>query len=301
MIAKEKLIELYSAMVMCRMIAERAGVLAREANLSSGLDAGLGREATIAGVAVDLLAEDTLQAPRDVFVSHFLKGMPLDALIAGAIRSSNGRAQVAPRGNGNAFADLETACAAAKEHKATKDRRITVAFSDTEQTYPEAHRETHAWRLRTALRMASRDNLPLILVRYRAVRSETAEKPKRNGTRRRPADALEFGVPAIYVDGDDVVAVYRVASESIARARRRGGPTLIDCVADRSASSGGTAPAVAGSNGLNGFADPLAIMESHLAGKGLFNRGLRRKITEGFAPELEKATRSLAQPVQQRA
>lgn len=290
MISKEKLIELYSAMVMCRMIAERAGVLAREANLSSGLDAGLGREATIAGVAVDLLAEDTLQAPRDVFVSHFLKGMPLDALIAGAMRSSNGRAHVAARGDGNAFVDLETACAAAKEHKATKDGKITIAFTDTEQT--------HSGPLRTVLRMASRNNLPLIFVRYREVRREQEEKPKRIGKWRSLADALEFGVPAIYVDGDDAVAVFRVASESIARARRRGGPTLIDCIADRSAPGGGTSSAAAG---MNGFADPLAIMESHLAGKGLFNRGLRRKITEGFAPELEKATRSLAQPVQQRA
>jgi acetoin:2,6-dichlorophenolindophenol oxidoreductase subunit alpha len=280
LISKEKLIELYSAMVMCRMIAERAGRLAREGNLSSGLDAGLGREATIAGITVDLLPEDTLQATREAFVSSFLKGLPLDQLFAGAVRSSNGHAAAAKPVRGDAAmqeAHLVGACATAKEHKAAKRGKITVAFCDTEQTHPG--------RWRRSLDVASRHDLPIIFVRHREVSSEENETPRRGGKRKNP-EAMEHGVPVIYVDGDDVVAVYRVASESIARARQRRGPTLIDCLGDRGGLNGKTES--------HGLADPIAIMESHLAGKGLFNRGLRKKITEGFAPELDKATRSLS-------
>ncbi len=42
--------------------------------------------------------------------------------------------------------------------------------------------------------------------------------------------ALSCGVPAIFVDADDAVAIYRVAQESIGHARIGGGPALIECV-----------------------------------------------------------------------
>ena len=41
--------------------------------------------------------------------------------------------------------------------------------------------------------------------------------------------ARDYGFPGIIVDGSDVVAVWRVAQESIHRARNGAGPTLIDC------------------------------------------------------------------------
>jgi TPP-dependent pyruvate/acetoin dehydrogenase alpha subunit len=57
------------------------------------------------------------------------------------------------------------------------------------------------------------------------------------------------------VDGNDVVAVYRVASEAIAHARKGHGPTLIDCR-------------------LSIPADPLQNMRNYLIGKGLDARAL---------------------------
>jgi TPP-dependent pyruvate/acetoin dehydrogenase alpha subunit len=41
--------------------------------------------------------------------------------------------------------------------------------------------------------------------------------------------AAAYGIPGVVVDGNDVVAVYEVAGEAIARARRGEGPTLIEC------------------------------------------------------------------------
>jgi hypothetical protein len=42
--------------------------------------------------------------------------------------------------------------------------------------------------------------------------------------------SLACGVAGIAVDGDDAVAIYRVAQESIGRARAGGGPALMECV-----------------------------------------------------------------------
>lgn len=38
-----------------------------------------------------------------------------------------------------------------------------------------------------------------------------------------------YGMPGIEVDGNDVIAIYRVAGDAIERARRGGGPTLLEC------------------------------------------------------------------------
>ena len=41
--------------------------------------------------------------------------------------------------------------------------------------------------------------------------------------------AAAYGMPGVVVDGNDVEAVYEAAGEAIARARRREGPTLVEC------------------------------------------------------------------------
>jgi pyruvate dehydrogenase E1 component alpha subunit len=45
--------------------------------------------------------------------------------------------------------------------------------------------------------------------------------------------AIAYGFPGVQVDGNDVFAVYRAASEALARAREGKGPTLIECVTYR--------------------------------------------------------------------
>ncbi len=40
--------------------------------------------------------------------------------------------------------------------------------------------------------------------------------------------AAAFGIPGMVVDGNDVLAVHRVMKEAVDRARRGGGPTLIE-------------------------------------------------------------------------
>jgi len=66
--------------------------------------------------------------------------------------------------------------------------------------------------------------------------------------------ALRCGVPGISVDAQDAVAIYRVAQESIGRARAGGGAALIECV-----------PFVlAGGKGNGKPADAIAVLESSM-------------------------------------
>ncbi len=45
--------------------------------------------------------------------------------------------------------------------------------------------------------------------------------------------ALAYGMPGMVVDGNDILAVHKAATEAVARARSGGGPTFIECVTYR--------------------------------------------------------------------
>jgi TPP-dependent pyruvate/acetoin dehydrogenase alpha subunit len=91
------------------------------------------------------------------------------------------------------------------------------------------------------LKLAVEQKLPLVFIGF-------DEPESAHSLKRREIEAST--VPTITVDGADAVAVYRVASESIAYARNGKGPTLIDCLMSRDA-------------------DPVQNMAAYLAAKGL--------------------------------
>jgi pyruvate dehydrogenase E1 component alpha subunit len=80
-----------------------------------------------------------------------------------------------------------------------------------------------------AASLASRHRLPIIFM------VENCAQSHRNGTSVVHSDedlrdrAEAYGFPGITVDGNDLVAVWRVTQESIHRARTGAGPTLIEC------------------------------------------------------------------------
>ncbi|MGH9600436.1 MAG: thiamine pyrophosphate-dependent enzyme, partial [Terracidiphilus sp.] len=94
-------------------------------------------------------------------------------------------------------------------------------------------------------------------------------------------------LPAIVVDAHDAVALYRVAQEAIAHARRGGGPTMIACTPFRAA----------GASVNKRTGDPIAKMERYLAGKGLPASRLKAAVTAGFSRELDAAVEAAGRPV----
>lgn len=87
-----------------------------------------------------------------------------------------------------------------------------------------------------------------------------------------PAAGSHAAIPVIRVDGSDAVAVYRVAYESITRAREGGGPTIMECAAwplD-------VEPA-----------DPLLKLERYLTGKRLFRKDWKKRLEQRFGKSLD--------------
>ncbi len=239
MISREKLLELYTAMMKCRMLAGRAGTLKAEPRW----------EATYAAVALDLKARDAVAAAS---------GLPLIRAVRGAALARSLAALAKPR-RAATTNPLVDACDSARALKAAKSTHIAVAFFADRQVKPA--------QARKALSLAARRGLPVIFVSLRIAGAAPAFAPPGTDT----PEALAFGVPLITVDGADVAAVYRVASESFSRARQSRIPTLIDCVLD---------PA----------ADPVAQVEAWLAARGLFTPQLRRRVRSAITREMNAAT-----------
>jgi TPP-dependent pyruvate/acetoin dehydrogenase alpha subunit len=79
-------------------------------------------------------------------------------------------------------------------------------------------------------------------------------------------------IPVIRVDGSDAVAVFRVAHESIARAREGIGPTIMECAAWP---------------GDAEHPDPLEKLELYLDCKRLFQQGWKKRLENKYAQMLD--------------
>jgi len=170
---------------------------------------------------------------------------------------------------------LALAAGVALAGKMEKSSRITIAFCGDMVSLPEHCQE--------AMRFAGVHRLPILYVCWNS-------RPEADIALQTQA----CGFPCITVDGNDAVAVYRVASEATTHARKGNGPTLIECKTGFDSGPGDEQPQSA--------ADPLLNMEKYLTRKGLFSEESKRQIAAGFGRELDsagKSARKIAAPNKQ--
>jgi hypothetical protein len=152
---------------------------------------------------------------------------------------------------------LAMAAGAAIGRKAAGGDGVVIVFIDA---LPKNHA---VWR--EALQLAGDKRLPIIFVLL----------PQSNGTRAAmgvasiASEATRVGVIAIPVDAADAVAIYRVAFESLARARRGTGATLIIATHFKLEDAPRHKTSVA--------QDPLAHMRAYLRDKGLLKVAAKKK------------------------
>jgi len=84
-----------------------------------------------------------------------------------------------------------------------------------------------------SLNLAKVWNLPAIFVVEDNGYAEATSATYSIGAESNAERARGFGLPAVRVDGHDFFAVYEAANEAIDRARRGGGPSLLDCQVNR--------------------------------------------------------------------
>ena len=278
LISLQKLRELYSMMLQGRLLDERARILEKQAGFENNQYSSVGLEATAVGAAVDLRPADTLAPSHCDFVLSYLKGAPLTAMFSQLYgrnaRPENGRSFPEDRRyaqlnivlvTSTIAAQLEVCIDIAFANQRGKNDNVVMAFSG------EGSIPMNDWH--DALRFAGRRNLPIVFVSQSQLSAGSVSVDLESAGDDTRSQAGGYGFPGITVDGNDVVAVYRVAQEAIERARAGGGPTLIEAQTFPGYVSG----------------DPIAAMERYLTAKGLFSDDWKKQTIALFQRELDAA------------
>jgi TPP-dependent pyruvate/acetoin dehydrogenase alpha subunit len=290
LISAERLWELYSAMLRCRAIAERAGELVRAGVPAKPLSRALGREAMYAGVLVGLQQSDVLLATPEDRLAEFLHGVSLGELFAPFAASKQARRKKTsstkkaslPPPVPTPKAQLHMANGAALALKPQKGDPLAVALCGAGAAKDETWKQ--------ALAFAGAHMLPILFVCYAEARKTSGRAAIYARFDELHALAQAAQVPAIAVDAQDAVAVYRVTSESISRARLRRGPTVIACLAHPTLQA---AERDEDAGSQTSASEAVRGMETYLDRKSLFDPARKARLMTAFMRQLDRTTRRL--------
>lgn len=296
-ISDEKLKQLYSTMLKCRMLEEKARMLFKQGKFAGNYYAAVGQEATEVGCAIDLKPEDTVAPSHRDFIANFIKGTPLNLmysqLYARTASPDKGRSSPAHCGYAplniitpasTIAAQLNIGTGVALAYKMQKKPFIAMAFSGDGST------SLGFWH--EALNFAGVQNLPIVYVIQNNRWAESVNINLQTKVEDLSVKAQAYGFPGITVDGNDVVAVYRVAQEAIHRARTGGGPTLIECKTYRWYGHSEIDPAKYRSpEEVEEWKakDPIPRMQDYLKKKNLWSDAWKQKVQDDFNKEIDAA------------
>jgi hypothetical protein len=195
LISKEKFRQLFEALIE----GQRRNEDLRAASTSTGIP---NSEAGPIGLTLDLRDEDTLLLPSP---SHFVHGLrkPQSSFAAASVENGH-KATLGNR--------LANAIAAAVNNRVEKNDAIVLTLFDL----AEGGGGLAAYDDVFAIAEASKLAILFVLESHEGFAESAAFKE------RHPS------FPYIAVDAHDIVAIYRVAQESIVRTREGGGPALIE-------------------------------------------------------------------------
>jgi TPP-dependent pyruvate/acetoin dehydrogenase alpha subunit len=265
----DKLKELYSIMVKCRILAERA----QSSTKSLTKNSLSGLEATLVGAGAHLQPRDFIALEHGGFLASLIKGTPLPVIVSRMNAANNGT-QASLREAGPAITrSMAQGLALAKELKGTGT--VTLMFGSQQPGSLDFEP--------AAMTIAATEKLPIVCLVECSFdsRAETHTLPV-------PSDSHGVGTgyyPKITVDGCDVVGVFRVAQEAIRRAREGHGPAVIECMTSRTTA----ARSADSQNAQHTAEDPLPFMEKYLKRRDLWSAEWSRGLIKAFTKELNEA------------
>lgn len=253
---RDFLLRLYRSMLRIRIIEEEIEKRYHEDQMKTPIHLVIGQEATSVGCCAALTDADLLYSSHRTHGNYLAKGGDLKAMLSEMFCRANGCA--GSRGGSMHLIDkkvgmagtsaivggaIPIATGAALATKMQRLSRVCVVFLG------EAGAEEGVTS--ESLNFAALKQLPVIYFcenNFYSVQSPLA-------TRQHPGRvvwkwAATYGMPAVNVDGTNVLAVYEAAKEAVARARAGGGPTFIEAPVYRFRAHGG-----AGDDSKTGYRD----------------------------------------------
>jgi pyruvate dehydrogenase E1 component alpha subunit len=213
-----------------------------------------------------------------------LKGRQMPSLHSGrAVHQVSGSSRVGPQ--------LPQAVGAAWAMRARKTSAAAVAFLDDGAT---SQGDFHV-----AMNFAGVWRVPCVIICQNDHPSSSAPTDRQTASRTLAVKARAYGVPGVRVDGNDVLAVFKVVSEALARARAGGGATFIEAVTYRMGphSTSDDPTRYRSRSEVDAWArkDPLDRLRNHLVHLGLVTAAsddaLRGELTAEIAAAVDEVER----------
>ena len=219
-------------MLLTRGLEERLERLLKQGEVVGSLYRSLGQEATPVGSAFALQAGDWLAPSFRDLGALLVRGLPLrDAFLQymgrsghpGEGRDGTNAATVPDLGLLGPVSSLGTQLCAlngvALAFRMRGEPHVCMAYQGEGATRTGASHEGFAF--------AAAQRLPMVVVLEHNRWSFSTRSSSQAAVESWSDIAKAYGVPAIDVDGNDVLAVYDAAVEAVARARGGGGPTIL--------------------------------------------------------------------------
>lgn len=231
---KEKLVEMYRKMLEIRYFEEKVYELYGKNLVPGTIHLYAGQEAVAVGVCANLRKDDYITSTHRGHGHCLAKGADMKRVMAeilgkkrGYCKGKGGSMHIADFSVGMlgatavVGAGIPIAAGAGLSIKLRGTDQVVACFfgegASNQGTFHEGINMAAIWRLpvlfvceNNLYAMGTRQSMVMLL-------ENVADR------------AAAYGIPGVVVDGNDVLAVYEAAGQAVERARRGGGPTLIEC------------------------------------------------------------------------
>lgn len=302
-LTEKDLLALHRFMKMQRLFEERVIKLYRQGRSVGAVYTGIGHEGTCVGAAYTLQKGDVLSPMHRDLGAHFVRGITIERVAL----QYYGRKDGPTRGrDGNMhFGDIHmrifamvsmladnmpVAAGAALAFKIRKEKNISLAFIGDGTTSRGDFHE--------ALNFASVQKLGVIYVCENNQYAYSTPLVKQMNIKDIAIRAASYGIPGVIVDGNDVLAVYKVTKEAADRARAGEGPTLIECKTMRvrghsEHDDASYVPRELIEEWLK--KDPVARFEKFLLEKGVLSQAGLKRVADQINDEIDRAIENAEQ------
>jgi len=298
-LADDQLRELYAVMVKTRILDERGLALQRQGRIGFFLQS-LGQEASHVGSAAALKDSDWLfPAYRQIGIT-LLRGAPLDQIVAewfGHVGDTSKGRQMPVHYSfrcinfvsisspvGTQISQATGAAMAARIRK--EDTVFMTYFGDGGSSSIDFH---------SGLNFAGVFSAPVVFICENNHWAISVPLQQQTAAETIAAKAQAYGMPGVRVDGNDVLAVYRVCKEAVDRARKGDGPTLVETVTYRmgSHSSSDDASRYRDPKEFEAWQqrDPIQRFQKYLKRRGLWSEAFEEELIRNFKEELAAAVK----------
>jgi pyruvate dehydrogenase E1 component alpha subunit len=235
-IEKDKLIDMYRTMVRIRLFEEKIAEDFAAGKIPGFVHLSAGQEANATGVCANLRPDDIITTTHRGH-GHIIAKAGNQYSLAPMVAELYGKKTGVNKGKAGSqhLSDLEIGVLVAEGIQGTAltlagGAALAAKLKATDQVVVTfiGDGTLNTGRFHEGMNMASTWKLPLICYCENNIWAESTNIYDVTNLTNITDRAVAFNIPGVSVDGNDVLAVYKVAAEAVARARKGEGPTFIE-------------------------------------------------------------------------